>query len=590
MKKINKLRQNKNRAQSLFNKKDFVGAERLYSELCQQSPDAEMYYMLSSTYAQMANYAATEQCAIQALQINSQHELAWNQLGISQAAQRKFEAAINSFNTSHQINPKNVQALINLGNLYREIGQLKQAEHYYKQALLIDNNNFIAINNMANIFLTLCRYDKAEKYYLRAIKLNKNYFDAYYNLGATYQNKGEHKLAINYYKRAQKIQPNNYQPQSAIANSYEKQGEHEKALEIIEALLDKNIIDTDISDIYSKLCIKSKEYDKGITVIKKCLSTQVNPISEQALHFSLGGLYDKNKQYDDAYKEYLLANTMRPYHYNKPYYEGMFDGIKQQFIDEVQSQISSQNSSNVPIFIVGMPRSGTSLIEQILSSHSEVCGAGEMSYIADAAKAAPSSEQAITYPQTIKSMDTKRLDQLAEDYLLKLKKHGDGSHYISDKMPHNFLYLGFIKKLFPNCKVIHCLRNPLDVCLSIYFHNFNHNHPYTDQLANLGHYYNLYRELMVFWHKQYEGFIIDIQYEELLVNPEENVKKLLEHVGLDWQNSCMKFYENKRTVSTPSYSQVSQPLYTSSMERWRNYADYIADLKSSINSAYLLKP
>jgi hypothetical protein len=278
---------------------------------------------------------------------------------------------------------------------------------------------------------------------------------------------------------------------------------------------------------------------------------------------------------------------MRPYQYNRQCFEESFTNIINTFKENSQKNTISQNEYNTPVFIVGMPRSGTTLIEQILSSHSEVCGAGELAYLGEIAEQAIPDKKDIRYPECINHLSAEKLTQLSENYLAKLTTHGDGSKHISDKMPHNFMYVGLIQKLFPNCKIIHCLRNPLDVCLSIYFHNFNQNHPYTDQLSNLGHYYNQYRRLMKFWKSQYDDLIIEVSYEELLTDAESNVIKILKHVGLEWQDSCLKYYENKRTVSTPSYSQVNQPLYTASMERWRNYAAHIDELKAAIDDEYL---
>ncbi len=574
-------------AKSLFNQGNYPEAGKLYAQLCKNSPDAESHFRLGIIYNTFSNFALSEQHLNAALLLKPDYGQAWSQLGITQAAQRKFDNALFSFKKSLEINPKNTQALNNLGNLYRELGQLAEAENCYRQSLAFDNKNFITINNIANIFLTQCQYDKAEKYYLHAIKLKKDYFDAYYNLGATYQSKGDHKLAIKYYKRAQKIKPDDFQALVAIANSHEKQGNHDKALELISPLLDKNIITPDIADIYSKICIKNKAYDKGINIVTRCLTMPVNPIHEQALHFSAGDLYDKKGLFDDAYRQYLLANTMRPYQYNKQHYERAFANIINVFKDISQRNIISQNESNMPVFIVGMPRSGTTLIEQILSSHREVCGAGELAYLGEIAEQAIPDNKNIRYPECINHLSAEKLTQLSKSYLTKITPHGDGSKHISDKMPHNFMYVGLIKKLFPNCKIVHCLRNPLDVCLSIYFHNFNQNHPYTDSLNNLGHYYNQYRNLMAFWHKQYDDFIIDIRYEDLLTNAEVNVRDMLAHIDLDWDDNCLKFYENKRTVSTPSYSQVNQPLYTGSVERWRNYAKFIDELKTSVDDKYL---
>jgi len=574
-------------AKSFFNKRDFANAGKLYSELCRDTPDAESHYMMGVLYGQSSNPVLAEQHLSQALQFNVKFDLAWSYLGIIQASQGKFDVAINSFNSSLKINPKNIQSLNNLGNVYRELGDYANAESCYKKSLKLDKKNFITINNIANIYLTQCLYDKAENYYKKAIKLNREYFDAYYNLGATYQSKGEHKLAIKHYKMSQKLKPDDIQPQSAIANSYEKQGNYDKALELLKPLLAKNIITPDIADIYSKICIKNKDYDEGINIINKCLTMHINPIHEQSIRFSLGDIQDKQGEHDKAFREYLTANKMRPYQYDKTNSENSFNRIKNIFSEiTIEEKLTSDNPTKTPVFIVGMPRSGTSLIEQILSSHSQICGAGELPYLGEITEQIY-TEDNLRYPDCIKQFNSKKLNLLSESYLSKLKQHGSNCKHITDKMPHNFLYIGLIQMLFPNSKIIHCLRNPLDVCLSIYFHNFNQNHPYSDNLSNLGHYYNQYRNLMEFWHNQYDNFVIDISYEGLLSNENESIKKMLTHIDVEWEDECLKYYENKRTVSTPSYAQVTQPLYKSSMERWRNYADYIDELKMAVDDKYL---
>ncbi len=585
------IRKLKLQARSLFNRGDFQQSGQLYTDICTHAPDAESHCMLGIIYNMASNCAQAEQHLATALQLKPDYEQAWSYLGITQASQGNYEAAVNSLNQALTINPKNTQALNNLGNIYRELGQNNSAEVCYKRVLKLEPKNAITVNNIANIYLTQCLYDKAEYFYKKAIKLNKDYFDAYYNLGATYQSKGEHKQATKYYKLAQKIRPEDIQPQIALANSYEKQGKFDKSLEIITPLLSRNLITPDLADIYSKICIKNKDYDAGINVIEKCLATRINPIHEQALRFSLGDLYNKQSAYDKAFKEYLAANTMRPYHYDRLNTENTFNHIIDVFQQTEQIANTENNSTDnkptqTPIFIIGMPRSGTTLIEQIVSSHPLVFGAGELAYIGELAENSFPDTKA-QYPDCIKQLTADKVSQLSNIYLKKIAKHNKTCPYITDKMPHNFLYVGFIKLLFPQSKIIHCLRNPLDVCLSIYFHNFNKNHPYTDNLSNLGHYYNQYRKLMAFWHNQYNDFIIDISYENVLTNTEDNIRNMLNHIGLDWNEDCLKFYENKRTISTPSYAQVNQPIYTASMERWRHYAPYINNLRNTVEENYL---
>lgn len=580
----------KNLAKSLLSKNKITEAQTLLLDICRQSADAESLCMLASTYISQSNYLPAEQCLLQAVQSNPDSAEAWGHLGILQSMKGDYHRALSSYKKSLSISPRNIQTLNNMGNLYRELGNYDAAEDCYRQSLQLDRKNFITINNIANIYLTKCQYEIAEKYYKEAIKLNKNYFDAHYNLGATYQSRGDHKSALKYYRLAQRIQPDNYSPRVAIANSYEKQGEYDKALSQLEPLIKKNIISPDIADVYSKVCIKNKNYDDAEEVIKKCLSGNISPIHEQALRFNLGDIYDKKELYDEAFEQYRLANNMRPYKYSKEACEKAFQAIIDTFRETGKETSTSENKSNQPLFILGMPRSGTTLVEQILTSHSNVSGAGELPLIGEIAESKLSNNtQLQPYPINVKSISREVLNACADYYLKQTQKLAGNSIHITDKMPHNFLYIGIIRMLFPNAKIIHCLRNPLDVCLSIYFHNFNQNHPYSDKLENLGHYYNQYRRLMEFWDSIYPGLTLDMQYEDLLSDPKSHIENMLSHVNLDWEDNCLEFHKNKRVVSTPSYAQVTQPIYTSSLARWKHYANHIENLKNAIDDKYLLK-
>lgn len=586
--------QQKTQVRSLINKGDFTSANRLLMNLCQVSPDAESLYLLGLVRWQMRDFAMAENFMKQAVNLQSSSDANWQGLGMSQVSLGKYADAITSFNQCLVINPKNVQAMNSLGNIYRETGKIDHAEQYFKNALKIQPNNAETLSFLGNIYLGKCLYDEAIKCYKKSIKKNPNYIDAHFNIGCAYQGLGQHEIAINHYRHAKKLNPAATQPVTAIANSLEKQGKNEEALKQINPLIKDNILTADIVSTYAKICVNTKQYADGIDISNRFLqttnATAVSPILEQETRFSLGDLYNKVAEYEKAFQQYKIANEMRPYNYDRAAMEAYFESIKRAFpLDKTKQLPASSNQQKTPIFILGMPRSGTSLIEQILASHNEVSGAGELPYITDIANQInPNCGGISGYPGAIENINNQFLNKQSKKYINLLGKHGGKSNYITDKMPHNFLYIGLIKMLFPNSKIIHCLRDPLDICLSIYFHNFNSNHPYSDKLENLGHYYNLYRELMSHWNDYTGDDIFEISYEALLSEPEPRVREMLNFLDIEWQDNCMKFYENKRTVSTPSYTQVRQPLYKSSMKRWMNYENNIAQLKKSICEDYLL--
>lgn len=587
-KSIELLRQ---KARSLYNKNKINEAHDLYIELCRNSPNYESLYNLGMIYGMRAQHARAEELLMQSLNYQPSSDLAWNNLAIMQLSQGKHETAVNSLNRAIQLNQKNTHALNILGNLYQQAGHHEQAASCFNKAYSLKPNDPLTLNNLGNMHLNRCSHQEAIKYYEKAIKANSQYYDAMYNMGSAYQSIGNHKEAVKCYKRAHKINPAATQAVSALASVYENQGKNLEALELLSPLLNNSTTHINVAIQYGKVCLNTKAYDDGALIINQCLlNKQVSYVDEQELRFILGDIYDKKNEYESAFKQYKTANSIGPYKYNRKLVEDYFSAIKNIFsLDTKNTKAQSNQSFDInPIFIVGMPRSGTTLIEQIISSHSLAYGAGELPYIAEIANEIGDRKNTNhTYPDNIGMATASNLEAKATSYMQKLMKVGKGKSVITDKMPHNFIFIGLIQMLFPGCKIIHCQRDPLDVCLSIYFHNFNLNHPYSDNFSNLGHYYNLYRDLMKHWH-QYDNNILDVQYEAVIENPNEQIKLILDHVGLEYQDSCMQFYANERTISTPSYTQVRQPLYKSSIKRWHNYANHIDELREAINKEFLL--
>ena len=244
--------------------------------------------------------------------------------------------------------------------------------------------------------------------------------------------------------------------------------------------------------------------------------------------------------------------------------------------------------SKRPIFIVGMPCSGTSLVEQILSAHPDVCGGGELTYMSDLrSKIMREAGISTNWPGCcIHDLKQEDLNRLAGIYLEQLKAISKSSERVTDKMPHNFFELGLIQMLFPESQIIHCNRDPMDTCLSIYFQNFLEGHDYSRNLYHIGTHYHQYLKLMAHWRHTLSMPFLDIQYEELVRDPEPVVRLMLKHCNLEWFDGCMKFHKVKRLVNTASYDQVRQPMYTRSVNRWKNYDKYLDKLKAGLERGY----
>ena len=239
----------------------------------------------------------------------------------------------------------------------------------------------------------------------------------------------------------------------------------------------------------------------------------------------------------------------------------------------------------MPVFILGMPRSGTTLVEQILSSHALVHGAGEILALTGVAVSIVQQlGYADPYPQCMSLFDEKMAEEYSARYLQELTLHSSTAVRITDKLPGNFLRIGLIKTLFPDARIIHCQRNPLDNCISLFFHYFQ-NYKHSFELTELGQYYLDYQRIMSHWQKLFPGEIFTVQYEELVVDQERISKQLIDYLGLEWDENCLDFHNNERVVMTPSNIQVRQPMYKNSINRWKPYEKHLQPLIEMLHQA-----
>ena len=287
--------------------------------------------------------------------------------------------------------------------------------------------------------------------------------------------------------------------------------------------------------------------------------------------YALGKTYDDMGQYEKAFNYYHRANSLLAvkHPFDKKIYRKWVDEIIARFGNPAKIEDGWFSEDDSPIFIIGMPRSGTTLTEQIISSHPEVAGAGELAYW-------PAAGQALGFEQELTDIHAQKL---ANDYLTLLRKCSPSVRRVTDKMPGNYMYLGLIHRVFPRARIIHCQRHPVDTCLSIYFQNFAGGHEYRYKLEDLAFYYRQYRRLIRHWREILPPDVFfDIQYEDLIEHQESVSRRLIDFCGLEWNDVCLEFYKNERSVGTASNWQVRQPIYKTSKERWRNYEQWIAPL------------
>jgi hypothetical protein len=289
------------------------------------------------------------------------------------------------------------------------------------------------------------------------------------------------------------------------------------------------------------------------------------------------------KQYDEAIEHLKQANALkrRTFDYDEAQRLAMFKNIEAKYTPELfAAKSGSGDTSWSPIFIVGMPRSGTTLLEQVLASHSKVFGAGELETFKEAINECVESQRILpAYPLLVDFLSPEHILRIGQTYTTQARALAPEAPHIVDKMPLNFMFVGLIHLALPNARIIHMRRDPIDTCLSCFSHQFGNGLEWSYELGELGRYYRQYEALMAHWRRVLpQGAMLEVQYEELVADFEPQARRILEYCGLDWDERCLAFHKTQRPVRTASAAQVRQPIYGTSVSRWRPYRQMLQPL------------
>ena len=394
---------------------------------------------------------------------------------------------------------------------------------------------------LANSLRDSGKLDDAVKNYKRAIELNPNHTIAHNDLGVLLIHLGKTNEAINNFRKTINISPRNT----------------------------KAYLNLSYSITFSSGDLEIKKMEKMISGKEIDMSSKID------LAFALGKAYEDLKQYNKAFDYWELGNNSfrNSYEYKIEEDNKLFENLKHSFNENVFNELkSSQYNDSTPIFIIGLPRSGSTLVEQVLSNHSEVFGAGEIQFLQDLIKKYFFSASNIT-DKNKKEYLEKNFKVIGETYLSQIKEKSLNANRVTDKFPYNFKYIGIIKILFPNAKIVHCTRNLQDNCLSIFktkFINLSEN-KWSYNLKEIISYYKMYKNLMDYWKKLIPDYIYDISYEKLINNNLDEIKNLSAFCKLNWEENLTKSYQNKRSVDTASALQVRKPIYKTSINYWKNF-------------------
>jgi len=438
-------------------------------------------------------------------------------------------------------------------------------------------------NNLGNALFLQRRYDEAQEHLEQAIVLKEDFAEAYFNLSKTLRMQGELAEARHYYERVIELKPDHPAAMSGIAHTWEDEGHIEKAekgyLEVIEKLPTRSHGYRGLSHV-RKWKGDEPEIEKMLKIFE---NEEAGPIDRISVAYSLGKIYDDLKDFDKAFDYYKFANDNSGIQHDQNAVVQQYNEIINVFSKEFfEKNMGHGHPSNKPIFVVGMPRSGTTLTESIFAAHRDVFGAGELEYMARSMRRAFQMVGDVPSPSAYLKLGTDAWRILGHQYLKLSARKSPVADRIVDKMPHNYEQLGLIALSLPNSKVIHIKRQAPDTCLSCYMHDFNEFHSYNRNLRDAGLYYRQYERLMEHWKEVLPIEIFYLKYEDLVSDPETTIRKMIDFAELDWDENCLEFHRQKRRVATPSNTQVTQPMYKKSKDRWRNYEKNLGPLLEAL--------
>lgn len=538
-------------------------------------------------FTQAGNLQQAENLCRRIIQSQPNFHPAYFQLGLLAVAVNKFAVAANMIEQALQYDQKNPDYHRVLGEMYRRLGRLKKAINHGQQATKFAPQGADGFYNLGVALAEANLFAEAVEAYKAALKINPAYGLAANNMGTALESLKNEDAAIEAYRQAIKVNVKHAEAQNNLGAILSARGKLDEAKACFAASIEGN---PNFIFAHYNLCTLKKytKNDPHLAVLEGMLA-QVPQMSDEAkmrFWFSIGKAWEDTGRYDDAFKAYQSGNRLKraSFQYDVSKMENIVDDVVKRFDKALVQKKSNTCDDETPIFIVGMPRSGTTLIEQILSSHSKVYGAGELQIFSEMLMQEQGVKNEAAYMDWLLTADDDALLRIGEKYVEHIKGLDAKAVRISDKMPGNFFYVGLIHKVLPNAKIIHSIRNPMDVCVSNYSRLFNESMPFAYDLEELGRYSRVCDKLMAHWKDVLpKGTILDMVYEDNVADLETQAKKLIAFCGLDWEEACLEFYKNKRHVKTASIAQVRKPIYKSSVARWENYKHHLAPLQEAIN-------
>jgi tetratricopeptide (TPR) repeat protein len=581
-----------NLANSLYGQKLFEEAVEHYQRAIELNPNLiDSHIHCGFAYRMQNKYDEAIACLHRALNLDKKNVKAFHGLGMTYVDIEDYPRALECLENACGLAPANAEFRVSFARVLELASLDYEAGLQYHKACETDPNYIDGFFLYGTYLIKHHRYDEALECTNRSAHLVPNDLDVIDQFGTVYLGMGNTDAAINSFESALSVKSQRLSSLMGLEQTYQDLGKLDDALKLCDRIIGVDP-ETPRGYILKSRIKKSKSGDDLVQHLLRFLERDdLDSSSITNLNFALGKTFDDQNNYAEAFKYYASANALRN---ETQHYDPESDKVRvSKLIEIFNTDLFQQRQhfgiqSNLPVIIVGMPRSATTLTEQIISSHRDVIGAGEVAFWGRSQTAMPLRLNTDTpYPECVLELQNDQAKDIASMYESTLRKivgTANNPKHITDKMPHNFLSVGLIALLFPNVKFIHTKRNPIDICLSIFFQNFNDNHPYSFDLENLGLHYKQYERIMRHWHEVLPGRIMDINYADTIADPEYWSRKLISHIGLEWDEACLAPHKLERSVKTASHWQVRQPIYKTSVERWKNYEEYLQPLIQALKS------
>lgn len=564
-----------------YDKKEFDEAAKSYEKaLSLNESYPEAHNNLGNAYRALDRGDEALEHYERAIMLNENYAEAYNNMATVLRDKDLKEEAEHSYKRAIQLKPNYTEAFNNLASFYIQEDNSDEALRILGEGLKVDEKNVPILVNVARVQLEKNNYEAAEMACKIALQEDPGSAEAECVYGQICHDLDQYDEALGHFEKAIQLNPDYGEANNHYGIALKSVGRLDDAKKQFERTLERN---EKAFGAYSNLADLQKFTPKTklLKKMEKLMKEAEDPDTERymALHFALGKAYDDSGQYDKAFSHFSRGTKLKraKLDYKEADTKAFFEDIKATFTKDIfgKDRPFEGLESEKPVFVLGMPRSGSTLTEQIISSHPQAFGAGEIKTLARSIGALRSKFPNVPrYPAMVGKMNPNHYKLIGELYLEYIDKVGGDATRVTDKMLSNYYFVGLLNLIFPKAKVINIVRNPVDTCLSAYTKLFKDDMPHSYDLGEMGRYYMMYEDIIAHWHKVLpKGYMMQVNYEDVVNDTEGKAKELIDFVGLPWDKACVSFHKSKRPIKTASVVQVRKPVYKTSVERWKNYGE-----------------